>query len=411
MPFYRYIARSRTGEKIEGSIEETDKRAALRAVEKLGHVPLSVKDVQEKTSRDSGKRTSGARIWGGKRIRGSSVLMFTSEMRDLLASGMKVGQALTILARRRSGGRLDVIIGELRDHIVQGRSLSDALALYPSAFPSLYVAMIRAGEIGGSLTDALDRLVVHYQRMQALKEKIIGALVYPAVVLIVGAGTLVFSMVFVIPRFSVIFFELDSTLPLPTRILINASDFLVRYGLILLAVAAVAVFLVRRALKTPDGRAMWHRAQLRLPILRPVIESDAFARFSRTLATLLSNGVPVLQALTIVEHTVGNTVISKEIRNARDRVTDGTTISGPLASGRVFPALMTDMLAVGEQTGDIARALNHIAARYENELDHRLKVLTTILEPLLIVLMAALVGFVAISMLLAVFDITSGLSV
>ncbi len=405
MPFYRYTARSRTGEKVEGTLDESDKGAALRAVERLGHIPLSITDVQDTSAKKKQPRA------GSKRVRGATVLVFTSELRDLLASGMKVGQALTILARRSSGGRLDAVIAELRDHIIQGRGLSDALALYPSVFPSLYVAMIRAGEMGGATTDALERLVSHYQRMQALKEKLVSALIYPAVVLLVGAGTLVFSMVFVIPRFAVIFFELDSTLPLPTRMLIGASEFLVRYGIFLLAALGGVAVMVRQALKTNDGRAFWHRAQLRLPILRSIIEADAFARFARTLATLLANGVPVLQALTIVERTMGNTVISREIRNARDRVTDGTTISGPLAAGRVFPPLMTDMLAVGEQTGDIARSLNHIANRYENELDHRLKIMTTILEPLLIVFMAILVGFVAISMLLAVFDLTSGLNV
>lgn len=405
MPFYHYTARSKAGEKVEATIEETDKAAALRAVERLGHIPLSITDVQASPGK---KKTTAP---GRRRVRLATVLVFTSELRDLLASGMKVGQALTILARRRSGGRLDAVIAELRDHIVQGRSLSDALAYYPSIFPSLYVAMIRAGETGGATTDALDRLVAHYQRLQALKEKMISALIYPAVVLLVGAATLVFSMVFVIPRFAVIFFELDSTLPLPTRLLIGASEFLVRYGIFLLAALGGLVALIRQGLKTEEGRAFWHRMQLRLPILRSIIEADAFSRFARTLATLLSNGVPVLQALTIVERTMGNSVIAKEIRNARDRVTDGTTISGPLAAGRVFPPLMTDMLAVGEQTGDIARSLNHIANRYENELDHRLKIMTTILEPLLIVFMAILVGFVAISMLLAVFDLTSGLNV
>ncbi len=409
MPYYRYTARTRAGDKIEGTVEQPDKRSAMHAVERLGHVPLSIADAQTQAT-GKAKKAPKPRSRPG-RVRTTAVLLFTSELRDLLASGMKVSNALTILARRRSGGRLDAIINDLRDHIIQGKSLSDAFGLYPTVFPSLYVSMIRAGEVGGSMTEALDRLVIHYQRLQALKEKLVGALVYPAVVLVVGVGTLIFSMVFVIPRFSIIFFELDSTLPLPTRILIGASDILVRYGIFMLAGLVAAGWMAHRALKTPEGREFWHRTQLRLPILRSVISADAFARFARTLATLLSNGVPVLQALTIVEQTIGNAVIAREIRNARDRVTDGTTISGPLAAGRVFPSLMTDMLAVGEQTGDIARALTHIANRYENELDHRLKVFTTILEPLLIVVMAALVGFVAISMLLAVFDLTSGLNV
>jgi len=173
---------------------------------------------------------------------------------------------------------------------------------------------------------------------------------------------------------------------------------------------ALGIFL-SRWLKTEAGRRQWHRLQLRLPVVKHIVNANAFAHFARTLGALLANGVPVLQALTIVEDTVGNVVIAEEISSARDRVTDGATISGPLAEGKVFPALLTDMLAVGEESGDMSGALAHIANRYDNELDRSVKIFTTVLEPVLILLMAVLVGFVAISMLLAVFDLTSGLNV
>jgi type II secretory pathway component PulF len=229
-------------------------------------------------------------------------------------------------------------------------------------------------------------------------------------VLIVGGLTVIFIMIFVIPRFASMFAELGSTLPLPTRILIGLSrSFTGVRGLILLAVAAAGFIGARRAFRSERGRTWWHRTQLRLPVVGRVVSAASYTHFAQTLGSLLANGVPVLQALSIVEMTVGNSVIAREIREARERVTDGSSISGPLAAGNVFPPLLTDMLAVGERTGDMAGALTHIARRYEGELDRSVKLFITVLEPLLIVLIAAMVGFVAISMLMAVFDLTSGL--
>ncbi len=270
--------------------------------------------------------------------------------------------------------------------------------------------MVRAGEAAGTLAASLERLAVHFERSQETREKILMALTYPGIVLLVGSLTVVFIMVFVIPRFASMFAELGSTLPLPTRILIGISRSLTGVqGLVLAAVIVIAVVALRRALRTEAGREWWDRVQLRLPLVGRVVRAAAFAQFAQMLGSLLANGVPVLSALSIVERTIGNRVIAREIRQARERVTDGSTISRPLAAGKVFPTLLTDMLAVGERTGDMPGALAHIARRYEAELERTLKLFITILEPALIVAIATLVGFVAISMLAAVFDLTSGL--
>jgi type II secretory pathway component PulF len=271
--------------------------------------------------------------------------------------------------------------------------------------------MIRVGEASGALSEIMTRLVEHYERIQDLKEKVVMALVYPAIVLSMGVLTMIFSMVFVIPKFSAIFEELGSTLPLPTRMLIALSHGMLKYGWLFIGLMVVAAVLIHRAIQTPKGRRRWHILQLRTPLIRQIVTASTYAGFARTLSTLLTNGVPVLQALTIVEQTVGNVIISGEIRNARDRVTDGTSISGPLAAGKVFPPLMIDMLSIGEQTGDMAGALKHIAHRYESELSRNVKIFTTALEPILIVVVAVLVGFVAVSIVMAVFNITSGLGV
>jgi len=256
----------------------------------------------------------------------------------------------------------------------------------------------------------LERLVRHYERAQAAREKVSMALVYPLIVTIVGLGAMVFMMTFVIPRFSAMFAELGGTLPLPTRILIGLSNGLIHYGWALLLAILLGGAALRRALRTPAGREWKDRFLLRAPVAGSIIRANAFANFAHTLGTLLANGVPVLQALAIVENTVGNSIIAKAINEAKDRVTDGSTISRPLAQDGIFPRLFTDMLAIGEESGDMTGALEHIGRRYDNELDRAVKLFTTILEPIMMLLIAVGVGFVAISMLMAVFELTSGLN-
>ncbi len=423
MPRFAYIARTKSGEKTDGVMDAPDRRAVLLKLQTSGAVPISVTEMTGPAAARAGRPgdavAPAASSWKRRfhftpparktRFTSAEMLMFTRELADLLASGMKLSQGLATLARRGREGDEQPLVALVRDSINRGLSLSDALAEHPDSFPKFYISMIQAGEASGTQADVLQRLVRHYERMQEVKEKVAMALVYPLIVLLMGAGTLIFSMVFVIPRFAVIFQELEGTLPLPTRILIGFSTLCKNYGLIILALGVIAGILIRQYLATEKGRLGWHRAQLRIPVIRSIVQASAFAQFARTLSTLLANGVPVLQSLSIVERIIGNAVLAREIHNARERVTDGTTISKPLAAGGVFPPMITDMLAVGEQTGDVAGSLLHIANRYENELDRSIKVFTSLLEPIMIVVIAALVGFVAISMLLAVFEMTSGL--
>jgi len=411
MPVYSYTARTRDGKKVAGTIEGANRRAVLDDIERRGQIPVSVTE----GAAASAQQRSGDRkqrfTWRRKDKMGSrDVLLFTTELSDLLASGMTLGNALNSLANRRSGTAGDTIIAGLRDEIVRGASLSEAAEQYPDSFSPLYASMLRAGEASGALDEVLRRLVEHYERIQEVKEQVTMALVYPLIVMVLGAATLVFSMIYVVPKFEQVFAQLNQALPLPTRILIGTSTFMARYGWLLLIGLVIGIVLLQRFVKTRQGKHWWDGLQLKTPLIRGVVAAGIFANFARTLATLMSNGVPVLQALGIVERTVGNSIISDELAKARERVTDGTTISGPLAASRVFPPIMTDMLAVGEQTGDMVGALGHIARRYENELDRHVKIFTTALEPILIVVVAVLVGFVAISILMAVFNLTNGLN-
>jgi type II secretory pathway component PulF len=437
MPQFHYIAKTRAGERREGTLEAPDRRTLLTLLSRQGLVPISVTDaatqalaVPEKKSRAARRAerkalTSSAggiekprRKWfrlerrrqGRARMKLAELLLFTGELSDLLASGMTLGTALHSLALRKTGRAQDEIVTDLRDEIVQGSSLSTALARWPESFPTLYVSMVRAGEASGQLSAVLERLMKHYERLLEAREKVMMTMVYPIIVALIGFGAMIFIMTFVVPRFSAMFEELGGTLPLPTRMLIAISEGLLRYGWVLAIVLFFGIAALRRTFRTPAGREWKDRLLLRLPAVGAIVRANAFSNFAHTLGTLLANGVQVLPALSIVESTVGNSVIAKALREAKERVTDGSSISRPLAQDGVFPPLLTDMLAVGEESGDIAGALAHIGRRYDNELDRAVKLFTTILEPIMMLVIAAGVGFVAISMLMAVFDLTSGLN-
>ena len=343
------------------------------------------------------------------RLKPAAVLLLTRELADLLASGMTLGTALHALAQRKTNTPQDVILPAIRDEVVGGAALSAALSQWPETFPPLYIAMVRVGEASGQLPAVLERLVGHFERAQAVREKVHMALVYPCVVAVIGVLAIIFMMAVVIPQFTKMFEDLGGTLPLATRMLIAMSDSVVHYGWAMAIGVVLLVVLVRRALATPAGRSWKDRMLLRLPVASKIVSASAFSTFSHTLETLLTNGVQMLPALGIVESTITNLHIAAAIRDARDRIADGSTLSRPLMQSGLFPRMLTDMLAVGEESGDMATALNHIGARYDNELDRAIKVFTTLLEPIMMLGIAIGVGFVAIAMLSAVFEMTSGL--
>lgn len=454
MPRYNYTAKSASGERVTGSVDAGDRRMAMVTIERKGLVPISVAEgagagpAQEPAkapAKAAGPKAAVAtkaapaakaapakakpaaarkpakpiKIVSGfsflrrdkaPRMKMRETLLFTRELTDLITSGMTLGNALNTLSRRRTQKAQDLIVLQLRDDIIRGDSLSDSLARHPASFPSLYVNMVRAGEASGRLAEALERLAKHYERVQEAREKVVGALTYPIIVLVMGVVTMIFMMAFVVPKFSSIFEQLGQTLPLPTQILIGMSKVLLSYGWAVGIGVFLAVAAFRKWITTPHGKRKWHAFILRAPLAKGIITANAFSQFANTLTALLANGVQVVQALGIVENTMGNVVIAGEIRSARERVTDGSTISAPLAAGKVFPELLTDMLAVGEQTGDLEGALKHIAVRYEKELDRSVKLFTTAIEPIMMVVIAAMVGFIAVSMLLAVLKMTSGLN-
>ncbi len=415
MAHYSYKARSKKGQPVDGIVEATDRAIAVRTVEELGHIPVSVEEVTKTATRNSeGKKKRFHLDRGFQRkpkMKLNDLLLFSRELSDLVASGMTIGRALHTLSPHKGEGSSHRIIAQLRDEIVQGASLSDALESYPETFSSLYINLVRAGEASGTLPIALENVCIHYERVQDARNKISSALVYPFIVLIFGGLAVVFLMVFIVPQFVNTFDQMGATLPKPTLALMRASNFMVHYGLLLAAMIVGLSILTRRWVKSPTGKRIWHRYQLKIPIMGAVVTTNAFAHFARTFGTLLQNGVSVLPALGIVQKTINNVVISEEIGMARERVTDGSSISKPLSKSKVFPSLLTDMLAVGEETGDMTGSLSHITRRYDTELDRLVKTCTTALEPLLIVMVALIVGGIALCLLLPVLTLTDSLHI
>ena len=338
------------------------------------------------------------------------VLLFTSELADLLEAGMTLGQALSALARQaneESGQKY--VCSDLCERIVRGESFSDALAQHPGTFEPLFANMVRAAEASGAMVEVLRRLADHYERSDAMRAKIKAAMMYPAVVFVFGVIAVIFALIYIIPMFERVFASMGAALPLPTRMLIGMSNGLINYGWLMAIGLALAIIQFRRRKKTEKGRLTVDGWKLKAPLIKGIVACGAYSALAYTLKTLLTNGVDVLHALKIAQETCGNAVIAAALADARRHVTDGTSISGPLAASGVFPRMMTDMLAIGEQAGDMPSSLEHIGRRYEKDMDRNIVSFTNALEPLLIVAIAGVVGFVAISILMAVFEVSSTL--
>ncbi len=338
------------------------------------------------------------------------VLLFVSELADLLEAGMTLGQALQALANQgEDGSGQKFVCQDLCDRIVRGESFSDACAHHPKTFPPLFSSMLRAGEASGALVEVLRRLGDHYERDDNMRGKIKGALTYPVIVLVFGVLAVVGALTWIVPKFQKVFDQLGSSLPLPTQILVSMSDALTHYGwLMAIGVVALVVWF-RKWIKTDSGRRAFDGWKLKAPLIKGIVAAGAYSSLAYTLKTLLSNGVNVLQALKICEETCGNAVIGDALHTARLRVTDGTSISGPLASSGVFPRMMTDMLAVGEQAGDMASSLEHIGKRYQKDMDRNISAFTNALEPIMICAVAGVVGFIAIAIFSSVFKVSSSI--
>ncbi len=335
-----------------------------------------------------------------------SLVLFTRQLATLIAAGLPLVKALrTLQDQLEAGGALKGAIKSIADEVESGSNFSEALTRFPGVFPNFYINMIKAGELGGMLEDILKRLSEFLDKTQKLKDRVKSALMYPMFVMIVAVLILIMLMVFVIPTFTSMFSEVGGSLPVPTKILIVISEITRRLWFLipLLPVALIAIY--KAIIKSPDRRFVIDKIKLRTPIVGNLIQQIAVARFSRTLGTLLSSGVPILAALQTVRDTIGNEFIARAVMQVRDSIKEGESVSGPMEASKAFPPLVTKMVSIGEETGDLAKMLIQIADNYEDEVDVAVSGLTSLLEPLLIVFMGLIVGFIVVSMFMPLFSL------
>lgn len=424
MPQFSYKARRRSGEVVQGTLEVADRASALVQLERLGLFPVSVQSASGAELRtkagtkpgggDGGRNwlppTLRAAMARKRRPKMQELGTFTNQLANLLKSGMPLTVALNSMTYLETKGIPSDVSRQLRQDVIEGKSLSDSMSRQPRVFTELYVNMIRAGEQSGALVDVLRRLAAHYERFAEVQSKFISALIYPVIVALVGVAVIVFFMAVMLPKFMTIFEGMDDKLPTSTKMVVSASHFFGDYWWLLAGMALVGWVILNRYRATPGGRRTLDRFRLNAPVFGKVVRLNLFGQFCRTLATLLSNGVPVLTALKISESIMPNVVLKEAISKTREEVTDGKTLAQPLARSKIFPQLMIDLIRIGEDTGDVPGALENLAATYENELSLQLRMMTNLIEPAMIITMAVGVGFLLFSVVSAMFAITQNIS-
>jgi type IV pilus assembly protein PilC len=423
MAQFLYKARRKSGEVVTGVLDVSDRSDAVVQIERLGLFPVKVEaskgggsaKFDSAVGRDRPKTVVLPAVLRDLMTRQrkpklQELATFTQQLANLLKSGMPLTVALNSMTHLESRGISAQVSRQLKQDVMEGKSLSDAMVKQPIIFSDLYVNMVRAGEQSGALVDVLERLSTHYERFAEVQQKFTSALIYPSIVGCVGVLIMFFFMTYMLPKFMEIFEGMSVQLPAATRFLIGISNLFSGYWwlMALLVLAAGVVF--KRFQSTDTGKRTIDGWKIRMPILGKVVKLNLHGQFARTLATLLKNGVPVLTALKITEQIIPNRIFKEAIAKTREDVTDGKTIAQPLARSKIFPQLMIDLLKIGEDTGDVPGALENVANTYENELSIALRVMTNLIEPAMIIAMALGVGFLLFSVLSAMFAITSNIA-
>ena len=404
MSVFEYVALDEKGRQRKGFVDAPGIAAARQKLREENVYPVEINQAADR------KETALAgvfkiNIW--ERVSAKDASMFTRQLSTLLGAGMPLVPSLSILIKQANNPLLKKSLAQIREQVNEGKSLTESMSNFPQIFQPFYLNMVRAGEASGTINLVLERLADFSENQQALMGKIKSAMYYPIAVLFVGSAVIFLLMTFLVPKITGIFADMHQTLPLVTIILIAISNFLKSFWWLILILLAVAVAAFKyMTTGTEGGKRQWDNAKLKIPVWGQINRKIAIARFSRTLATLLQSGVPLLAAMEIVRNVVNNIIIGEAIRKAGKDVEEGKGLSGPLAQSGIFPPLVTEMIAVGEQSGTLESMLNRIATAYETEAQANIMVMTSLLEPLMIVVMAILVAFIVVSILLPIFEMS-----
>ncbi len=409
MPQFAYRARNAQGGLVEGVLDCSDRAVAIHQIESKQCIPIRIELVGAEPKAVGRNGAAEATSTQSLKIPHGQLLIFTEQLAHLLQAGMTLDEGLSILEKRLKQPRVQQMTHALHQALVDGRSFSRALSEFPRIFPPLYVNMVAAGEASGALPQILLRVVKHLMQAKDLRDRVQQALIYPVFLALAGAVLITIFITFMVPQLTGFMSETGGALPLPTRILLQIHHLITGYWWVgvLLVIGAIIGF--RAFVRTNEGRITWDRFRLIIPGYGRVIRHRYYAQFSRTLGTLMENGIPLLRALDLVTEIAANRFLEEKLKEVRRAVIDGATLSAALQEQKLFPDLLTDMMAVGEQTGHFAETMQSIADVYERELDRTVAVISQLIPPVIIVVIAVLVGFVVFSILSAVFEMTHSL--
>lgn len=426
MPRYTYVALDARGQESTGLVDANSTNEAIGQLRQQGYFPTNVFEEGKATAREAkaikqkvkaikaaapAREKKGLVLFEKKTIKPRVLMIFTRQLATLIDSGLPLLRALTVLAKQERDKVLKKAITNLSDAVQGGSTFSEGLAQHPRIFNDLYVNMVRAGEVGGVLELVLTRLADFQEKAQKIKNKVVSAMVYPAIVMFLAVAIMGFLLVFIVPRFEQIFKDMLGDKPLPgiTLMVIGISNAVKDHWLIIIGVIIASVVGMKMLGRTAGGRALIDKIKLRTPLFGDLLRKTAISRFTRTLGTLVTSGVPILQALNITRETAGNTTIASAISQVHDSVKEGESIVQPLEASGAFPPMVVSMIDVGEETGQLPEMLLKIAEVYDDEVDNAVAGLTSMLEPIMIVFLALVVGTIVIALFMPLISIISGL--
>ena len=398
MPVYKYTAINENGKSLQGIVDADSPKAATDKLKREGVFLSSLKEV---------KKDKGRGLFRLRGISTSELAVTTRQFSTLISAGLPLEASLQALGEQTEDPRLSQVLTEVRDRISEGSSLANALTEHSRVFSDLYINIVKAGESSGTLDIVLLRLADFLEKQSALRARVRSAMVYPIFMFLIGSGVLFFMMSYVIPRIAKIFEESSKSLPLITVALIGFSNFISNNLIALLVVLGGVIFFVFRFKNTDRGKQFYDRLVFKIPIFGKIAKLVAISRFTRTLGTLIGSGIPLLEALEIGEALVGNSVYVQALSNVRENVREGASLATPLRESGVFPPLVTRMIAVGEQTGEMEEMLVKIADIYDLQAETYVSTLTSLLEPVMILIIGVIIGFIVFAILLPIFDLTS----
>ena len=413
MANFEYIALDAKGEETTGSIKANDEADAISQLRKQGLYPTQVAAAGKGGVSSSAKRKvkrgakGKARASVGGRVKGKILMIFTRQLATLVDAGLPLLRGLSVLGKQEKNRNMAGTINHLADSVAGGATFSESLGQHPRVFDKLYVNMVKAGELGGVLELVLLRLAEYQEKAEKLKNRIVAAMVYPVIVIVIAVGILIFLMAVIVPRFEKIFAEMlgDKPLPAITQFVINVSRWIQDRYILILVILAVVYAGWKVFSMTKGGRKVIDRFKLKMPLFGPIQLKSAISRFTRTLGTLVTSGVPILQALNITRDTAGNVIVSDAIEKVHEAVREGESVVAPLEASRIFPPMVISMVDVGEETGQLPDMLLKIADVYDDEVDNAVDAMTSLIEPIMIVLLAGIVGTIVIALFMPMITI------